>query len=65
VLKRRPFSPLERAIAWAFAVVLFTAGASGVALGLHTHAPGAALAGLAVWGLGALYAHAAHLGRPL
>jgi hypothetical protein len=65
MLRRRAFTRTETVITWAVAVVLFLAGAAGLAVGLHVHRGLLCAAGLAVWCLGGIYARAARLGHPL
>jgi hypothetical protein len=65
MLRDRPFTPIERCLAWAFSGLTFGAGLFGILLAIRTRNWRVGLAGVGVAAVGVLYARSAWRGRPL
>jgi hypothetical protein len=65
MLRDRPFTPVERCLAWAFSGLTLGAGLFGIVLAIRTGNWRVGLAGTGVAAVGVLYARSAWRGRPL
>ena len=64
MLRKGPFTPAERVLAWLLAGGVAALAIAGVAFGILNRRPHLSAAGIVMLGLAALYAAAARRGRP-